>query len=82
MTKIVVAVNVITATKQMKNRRKNNMIIDCKVAVHNVNEGYGEPYIVARLDGGFFWYWGRYETRERAESVAKDIDGLVLEVIE
>lgn len=59
------------------------MIIDCKVAVHNVNEGYGEPYIVARLDGGFFWFWGRYETRERAESIADMYDNaIVLEVIE
>lgn len=48
------------------------------VEIHNMQEGYGEPYIVARLINGEFWYYGRYETKERAKAVAVNFDNAIV----
>lgn len=53
------------------------------IEVNNVSEGYGEPYIVARLVDGKLWYYGRYNTQEEAEQVASNFDNaIVMEVVE
>lgn len=52
-----------------------------KVEINNVSEGYGERFIVARAVNTELWYYGRYLDYERAEEVAKEIDGIVLEVV-
>ena len=46
-----------------------------------VNNLPDEPkrYVVARLIDGEFWFWGSYEAEDRANRVAKDIEGVVLE---
>lgn len=38
-------------------------------------------YIVARLYEAELWFYGAYETKERAEKVALEIDGLVCKVV-
>lgn len=38
------------------------------------------PYIVAREVEGELWFWGVYEDGERADEVAEQINGIVLEV--
>lgn len=52
------------------------MIVD--VEINNVAAGQC-PYIVARYspETHSWWYWGRYETKERAEEVSADVDGAV-----
>ena len=37
--------------------------------INNISEGYGEPYIVAKVVDGKLWYYGRYDTQERADEV-------------
>lgn len=55
-----------------------------EVEINNVGFGYGEPWIVARYsrETKSFWYYGRYEKRERAELIAREIDGVVLKEVE
>ena len=49
-----------------------------EVKVENISEGKAK-YVVARLVEGKLWYYGRYETTERANEVAQEFDnGLVL----
>ena len=52
------------------------MIVD--VEINNVSAGQS-PYIVARYspDTRSWWYWGRYDTKERAEEAAAEIGGAV-----
>ena len=52
------------------------MIVD--VEINNVSAGQS-PYIVARYsqDTKSWWYWGRYDTKERAEEAAAEIGGAV-----
>ena len=51
---------------------------DMTVQVKNITEGK-EKYVVARLVSGELWYYGRYETENRAKEVSEDFDnGLVL----
>jgi hypothetical protein len=38
------------------------------------------PYIVAREVEGELWFWGVYEDGKRADEVAGQINGIVLEV--
>lgn len=56
------------------------MKVDLKI--NNIQPGYNEPYVVARLIDGKVWYWGRYETIEEAESIAEHFDNaVVMEVV-
>ncbi len=52
------------------------MIVD--VEINNVAAGQC-PYIVARYspETHSWWYWGRYETKERADEVSAEIGGAV-----
>lgn len=43
------------------------MIVE--VEINNISEGYGEQYIVAKVVDGKLWYYGRYDTQERADEV-------------
>ena len=53
------------------------------VKINEMEEGYGEPYVVARLVDNELWYYGRYESMERAEMVAAEFENaLVVEVRE
>ena len=54
------------------------MIVD--VEINNVSVGYGEPYIVARYshESNSLWYYGRWNNKQDADRVAKQIDGIVL----
>ena len=58
------------------------MIVE--VEINNVSLGYGEPWIVARYshESNSLWYYGRYVTRQAAEIVAKQIDGIVLKEVD
>lgn len=52
-----------------------------KVKVNNVSRssGYPNEFIVARLVDGEFWYYGAYETEERANEVRSEFEnGIVL----
>lgn len=57
--------------------------IKCRAMVRNIPEdvatGKRQGYIVARVDRGVMWYYGCYETDERAVTVAKELgNGAVL----
>lgn len=42
---------------------------------------YSSGFIVARLDGIKLWYYGIYDSKERAENVAREIgNGVVFEL--
>ena len=58
------------------------MIVD--VEINNVSLGYHEPWIVARYsrEAKSFWFYGRYSTKERAELIAREIDGVVMKEVE
>jgi hypothetical protein len=49
-----------------------------KINVRNLPD-YAKRYmfIVSRLCDGELWFWGAYETKERANEVAKEIGGVV-----
>jgi len=52
-----------------------------KVKVNNVSQlsGYPNKFIVARLINGELWYFGVYETEERANEVRSELEnGIVL----
>lgn len=36
-------------------------------------------FVVAREVDGDFWFWGAYSTRQKAEQVAEEIGGTVVE---
>ena len=48
-----------------------------KVKVNNITEGNAK-FVVARLVDGELWYWGRWDNKQEAKRVAKEIDGLVV----
>jgi len=55
----------------------------CRAMVRNIPEdvatGKRQGYIVARVDRGVMWYYGCYETDERAATVADELgNGAVL----
>lgn len=58
------------------------MVIE--VEINNVGFGYGEPWIVARYsrETKSFWYYGRYKEKQRAELIAREIDGVVFKEVE
>ena len=35
-------------------------------------------YIVARISNGEFWFWGAYETKNRAEEVSHTVNGIII----
>lgn len=53
--------------------------MNCFVHVNNVPE-YATKYtfIVTRLIDGCLWFWGAYDTPERAKEAAESIDGLIV----
>lgn len=70
----------------------NNIFIRAKVLINNYRAGEGK-YIVARLvsklaleeleeavdiDSNELWYYGRYDSRERAEMVAAEFENAVV----
>lgn len=61
------------------------MEINVKVSVNNVPEEFESRYIVARRDENtaYLWYYGEYDSEERAYSVAREIrNGVVIELAE
>lgn len=50
-----------------------------KADVKNVPENVSERYIVARLVVGELWFWGAWNDKEKADDVAREIDGIVVE---
>ena len=53
------------------------------VKINEMEEDYGEPFIVARLVDNELWYYGRYNTYEKAFDVANKFENaLVMEVAE
>lgn len=59
---------------------KESKDVYMKVKVNNVTEGE-EKFVVARVSGGELWYWGRFDTEQKAKEVAGEICGIVLEEI-
>lgn len=54
----------------MKNYKLSNII-------NNLPENYFEYlYIVARNVDGQYWFWGKYNTAEKAYAVAEEIHGV------
>ncbi len=49
-----------------------------KVQIENVRSG-ASGYIVARVWDGKLWFYGAYESEDRAVGVAKEVDGIVTE---
>ena len=59
--------------------------VDCKITIHNVPEsiinGSRTGFICARVDLPNYWYYGCYDTFERATEVAMELgNGIVVEV--
>lgn len=56
-----------------------------EVEVNNVS-GFGidDPWVVVRFspESRSFWYYGRYANKDLAESVAKEIRGMVIKEID
>ena len=57
------------------------MVVYAKVVIKNLSKvTYG--FIVARLVDGELWYYGVYETQERAEEVAQTLgNGFVIQSV-
>lgn len=56
-----------------------------EVEVNNVSGfGINEPWVVVRYsrETRSFWYYGRYPKKDRAESIAREIDGMVIKEID
>lgn len=70
--------NELMKEEQGKVERRRSM--KCLVEVNNVPETAAK-YIVARFaeEDCKLWYWGSFATREKAEEVAAEIGGLVVE---
>lgn len=56
---------------------KESKDIEATVVVKNVTDGE-EPYLVGRFVDGMIWYWGRFDTYEKAKRCADEIGGMVL----
>lgn len=49
------------------------------VNLYNTPENINYNFIVARLDDNKLWYWGSYETEEKADEIAQElIDAIVV----
>lgn len=60
---------------------KTMLDFEFKVKVNNVSQssGYPNKFIVARLVDGELWYYGVYETEERANEVRSEFEnGIIL----
>ena len=56
-----------------------SQVVYSKLIIHNIPEHYTLGFIVARLVETDLWYYGVYETQERAEEVAAELgNGVVL----
>ena len=55
----------------------NNIFIKANVLINNYTAGEGR-YIVARLVSNELWYYGRYDSMERAEMVAAEFENAVV----
>ena len=55
----------------------NNIVIKARVLINNYKAGE-ESYIVARLVSNELWYYGRYDSMERAEMVAAEFENAVV----
>ena len=47
-----------------------------QIHVNNMSED-ARGYVVVRFRDGDFWYYGCYESKDRAEHVAREIDGII-----
>lgn len=56
----------------------------CKVEVMNMNDlpDQYEQYIVARLFSNQLWFLGSYSSQKIAYKAAKEIGGIVLEIVD
>lgn len=51
-----------------------------EIKINNMPESVKNPYIVLRQDNGSVWYYGAYNDKRQAESIARDIgNGFVTE---
>lgn len=61
-----------------------NDLVTVNVFIRNLPVSFGaltEGFMVARVDGIDLWYYGIYNDKERAESVAREIgNGVVFEL--
>ena len=57
------------------------MKIKVNVEIHNMPEDVTEDYVVVRRAEDYsFWFYGEYETKERAIEVARELsNGFVIE---
>lgn len=56
-----------------------NQVVYAKLVIKNIPEHYTLGFIVARLVETDLWYYGVYETQERAEEVAAELgNGVVM----
>lgn len=63
-----------------KYHREPDQIVSV-VRIQNLPAQHQKGWIVARQNDGKLWYWGIYDTEDRAEMVAKQLgSGIVLEV--
>lgn len=48
--------------------------------INNIGEVAAGEWMVARKVDGEFWFYGSYESYEKASNIAQDIDGILIEV--
>lgn len=53
---------------------------EVKTQINNIPP-YTRRYVVVRLVNNELWYYATYDEKERAEDVAREIDGFVAEII-
>lgn len=53
---------------------------EVKAQINNIPI-YTRRYVVVRLVNNELWYYATYDEKERAEDVAREIDGFVAEVV-
>ena len=59
------------------------MKVKCNVKINNVPDYAKKGFIVARkADHGELWFYGCYDTEEKAYYVCREIDGICFEVAE
>lgn len=59
------------------------MKVKCNVKINNLPDYAKKGFIVARkADHGELWFYGCYDTEEKAKEVSREIDGIWFEVAE
>lgn len=53
---------------------------EVKTQINNIPP-HTRRYVVVRLVDSSLWYYATYDEKERAEEIAREIDGFVAEVI-